>query len=238
MAIIEHASTPAVQRSTSSGTVQTITTAAFAPPANSLLLCMAVNELSPNPTSQPTRTITDSTGGTWTQLVNRPGAVASNYGQISIWCRPLITAPGSMTVSVNRGSTAASDTSVAVRVLTGAASNQAGAGIASGASAEVSTSVLGGNITTTTAGSRVYACAGLGGAETITAKPGTTTIDGWHDTANFSEIYHGRLTADTVTPGIVAVGWNRGASSAADSVWAAVEILPIQPTAGRLFLPF
>ena len=119
MAITEDGSTPAVVSSTAS--VSTRVTTSFSPPANSLLVAM-VGCFSSG--SNGVITVTDSGSHTWTKALESVG-----HTTVAIWRCQLTTAPGSITVT-GTYSNNAGDEYLAVRVLTGAATSQTGAGTA------------------------------------------------------------------------------------------------------------
>src|SRR5579871_4830856 len=112
-------STPAINVGTVSGADSSSVSAAFSPPASSLLVMLATTcraSVQPVVTS-----VTDSLGThlNWTKLVGEEANVCST----AIWIADVpATAPGSMTVTVNYSTNTAYgiNNAVAVAVLTGA----------------------------------------------------------------------------------------------------------------------
>lgn len=228
MAISEDASTPVVQRTTTGTTAATVTSASFTPPAGSLLVGIFVNEFKSNPVAQPTLSISDSVGGSWTQGVQCLGLNANSFGQASIWTRYCATAPGAMTVSAGRSGTAATDMVLAVRVLLGAASDQTGAGTKSNPSKGTFAATSGSqqSLTTTKAGSAAYVASGMGQNVTFTVNGQTTQLDNWSDATNATTQLIGSMTALTGTPGAFSLGWTTVSGATNDFCFAALEILP------------
>lgn len=224
MAIAEDASTPAVVRSTVSSATQTWSTAAFSPPADSLLVVL-VNNLISFATTHAAFTVSDSAGGTWTQGVDAKPA-ASDTCHSAVFYSYRASAPGPITVTVDKGDTWTSDTQLTVRVVTGAATNQTGAATVSYfvATGSAPTNATQQNITTTTVGSRVYAAVTHNSTNAITANANTTNIDTWTEATIFCVLASARQTNTTVTPGATSIGYT-GQSSANNVAFAAMEIL-------------
>ena len=219
--IAQDASTPAaVTASGSAGT--SLTTAAFSPPANTLLVVLTSFEYQAANANTPVFTVTDSVSGTYTA---GPSVSDGSRGMAAIWTRYLYTAPGSMTVTVtNSGPAATHGQVLAVYVLDNAGSVQAKGATAAGHSATAVTAWTEG-ITSTVSGSWVLA-AGAGSALGTVAPLSTTTglLDDQDSTDQVS-LLTGRQCAATVTPGAVTLGW----TSSAPGLYALAlqEILPL-----------
>jgi hypothetical protein len=224
MAIAEDASTPAAVRSTANSATQTWTTAAFSPPADCLLVAIFTGNISFQ-TAPGTFTVSDSAAGAWTSGVDVQAA--TGRGHVTIFYSYRAAAPGAITVTADKGDTWTSDNQLTVRVLTGAASSQAGAATTSyhvdGGSAPANATQQ--NITTTTAGSRVYLGLAHNSTDTLTANANTTNIDNWVETGIFCNLASAKSTNATVTPGVVSIGYT-GQSSTNEVALALLEILP------------
>jgi hypothetical protein len=222
MAIAEDVSTPAVVHTTTNASTPGATTAAFSPPAGSLLV-VVVNILFNAGQTTGTLTVSDSVSGTWTAgPTSGAGSVPNTLS--AIFYRYLSTAPGSITVSVTNSNKAAGSVSLAVRVVNGANPVQVGAA-SSNAYASTTTTAMSEVVTTTKAGSTVYFCAGIvSHTTTYTALAGTTTVDDFQDTTSGHQGFTGVSAALTSVTGTVTLGWTLGTASA--FTWAALEILP------------
>lgn len=164
MTILEDASSPAALRT--DGVAGT--TAAFNPPANSLLLVLAAADW--DAPGGVTFAVTDNKGGTgWTRLARSSGNCGAD-----VWVKYLTTAQTGMTVTVTPTNAwvATSTCLYTTKVLTGASSTQTGAV----ATYNGSNDTL--SITPTTIGSRVYGAFASGQtASNPTANASTTIID-------------------------------------------------------------
>lgn len=122
MAIAEHASSPAVVDA--SGPGASVTTASFSPPAGSLVVAMVASGWDNVGTS--TISISDSSGGGSWSDVTEVEMSTGDRGASAVGVKYFASAPGSITVTAsftnNEGGRY-----LAVKVLTGAASNQSGA---------------------------------------------------------------------------------------------------------------
>lgn len=232
MTIALHASTPSAVRSTSASTTAAVTTDAFSPPADSLLVAVVVAEYAARKTPAPTMAISDSAGGAWTLRAN--GSQTNFFSQVSVWTRYLSSAPGSITVTGDCGATTGTSTSIAVGVLTGADPTQTGAvtlGTASTTSSATEQSL------TLASGSWAYFGVAVGNLSTLVADANTTSIDVWGDASNGSTNGIGRTTTESAG-GATTLGWT-GVGGAVDIAWAGVEILVASagPSAGQLRVP-
>lgn len=222
MAIAEDASTPAVARSTANSATQTLATAAFSPPAASLLVAVFTSVLSFD-TTPATMAISDSASGAWASGINIKG---TNRCQVTIWHSYRAAAPGSITVTANKGDTNTSDTQLTVRVLTGAASSQSGAtSTFTAATPSVPADSALRSITTTTTGSVVYVGLAQNNNAAYTANANTTTIDAWAESVVWASLQSGKTAAATGTPGAITLGFT-GQTSTNELAIALLEILP------------
>lgn len=223
MAITEDASTPVIVVGTSA---TSLTTASFSPPANSLLL--AVVGVGWGNTVPTGATVTDSGGHTWTVAATAAGTVSGTGGLAKIAYTYLSSAPGSITVTATF-TNLSGGSMLAVRVLTGAASSQAGAG--SKTLVGVTNSTVGTvSITTTTTNSLVY---GIGDdperADTFAVNGATSMLTGtpsgtYLDATDAISLMGWKATSATGTPGATTLGgtWQSGTTSNI----SAFEVLP------------
>lgn len=151
MSLAIDSSTPAIAGATN---VVTITSNSFSPPANSLLaIFLNLNGTSPTATGF---TMTDSLGSHLTYTSTVSVALGTNHSYAQIWLAPVVTAPGSMTVTANWTNATAYTNSLAVIVLTAAATTQTGA--ATGSSTSGTAALPSASLTTTQPGSLVLGC--------------------------------------------------------------------------------
>jgi hypothetical protein len=213
--VSEDASTPAVAHTTTYGQT-TVTSASFSPPAGSLLEVMT-DALH----AGDTVTLTDSKSGTYIAGPHIQGTTQA--GSAYFFQRYLSAAPGSMTVTAHISGGTVNSASLAVRVVDGAASSQTGAASATGTGNSTGQY---GSLTTTKAGSWVYAVMGNGdAAETVTPLATTSSVDVWKDSGQSGNLAAmGRSASATGTPGAANYGWT--GSSTDNFVWAAQEVLP------------
>lgn len=220
------ASTPAVADSTGN-TSGSVTSASFSPPAGSLLVAVVNVTYKATVSTAPTLTVTDSKGGTWTE---GPNAYDTHFDGSAVFERYLSAAPGSMTVSFSTSNHSQAGLSLAVEVVDGAASSQAGAG-------QSATGFGGGagpgdesSITTTQAGSLVFVGSGWStDGSQLTPDSATTTLQDYVDSTDITQMLTGQSAA-TTTPGAETLGW-RGTVSEYSS-WAAQEVLPAASCGG------
>lgn len=174
-------------------------------------------------TANPLATVSDSTAGSWTQLVS----TQSNHktGFTAVWVRYLTSAPGPMTVTCRSQSTGSSKhLNFKVWVLTGAAATQNGA-----TAAEDGSGTIAKGITTTVDGSIVYgACVDYDAATTLTANTQTTIVDQWVDTGPGDTWALIKSTNPVSPPGAVTLGVTQ---SDGHSI-ALAEILPAVGVSG------
>ena len=164
MAIAIDSSTPAaVSINSTSGS-----TAAFNPPANSLLVVMSAGVVGAGPGK--ITSITDNLAGHLTYTVAKQEESTYSDFWAEIWTAPCAIAQTGMTVTPTWG--ANPEGMLAVAVLTGAASSQAGAAT-NGATANSASVSCG--VTTTANGSLVIGVAGSRSSTSPTAVPGAQT---------------------------------------------------------------
>ena len=223
MAVTEDASTPAVAETaggftgTSISTSATYGSAAFTPPANSVLVACCIANFASKQSGFPAFTLSDSAGGTWTA-----GPVissAASYAKIQFFTRPCVTSPGSITVTMSRGSdTSAAMLMLAVRVCAGAntttpqGNSQTNSG--SGGTQIVVTE------SQSVAGSLLYVLGDWSNSSAPTAIGGTSTIITTLDNTDGGYLALGSSTAGGT------MGWNVGTLFSAGFIAAALEIQP------------
>lgn len=225
MALAEDASSPAVIASTSGGNPLITTTASFTPPAGSLLVAMAISGRSSG-ALQSAITISSSPSQTWTVVANAQGAGADNGGTAQIAIAYLASAPGATTVTSSM-TNVSSGRSFLVKVITGAAVSQAGAGANTRVQSVVNTDgTL--SVTTTAVGSLVYgASVAIDGNSALTLNGSTSLLNDFSNATQTSRYTQWKSAAVTSTPGAVTLGGTYAA--ARKSAIAAVEILQIIP---------
>lgn len=227
MAVSEDASTPAVATSgggytgTSIQTSSTYGSAAFSPPANSVLVAMCVANYASLQGPYPTFTVSDSAGGTWT--TGPVISTAATYAKVQIFTRPCVSAPGSITVTFSRGSdTNQAELMLAVRVLDGASTSTP-----QGASARASSnsnSNLQIAITPTVVGSLIYVVADEAGNTPPIVQSGTTTLASSLDANDGGYLLSGVSSSTTSSLTSQTFGWQVG--SGEPWIIAALEIVP------------
>lgn len=220
MAVAEGASTPAVVRSASNSTATSLTTAAFTPPAESLIVAVWQYNGSQFAVLPPIN-VSDSVGNRWELKAMNPGPANTNV-VTGVWVRYFRESPGSITVTGTRANADGCCMQLAVRVLADAHPVQNGA-----ASAIFSTTTNGGQkaLTTTTAGALVYVASADPLNDPYVANAATTNLDLWID-ATFQMVNaFGRGTALVGTPGSVTYGWS--GATALKVAWLAIEILEL-----------
>lgn len=220
MAIVEDASAPAAKHST---TGTPFTTAAFSPPANSLIVALVAADGAVAGTS--TATVTDSGGHTWT-LLKRQNTVSGSAlaGTAEVWCMFTTTALTSITVTATIVGHPANGSDLVVKVLTGASATQTGATAGLGSSSTTAQT----SITTTTAGAHVYgAVINWKNSTAYTLNGSTTSVDAFADTTNGDWYAAFKATAAVTTPGATTLGYT---TTAAAANMALAEILPAAGT--------
>lgn len=220
MAIAEDATTPGAKTgSTGSGTL-TVTSNSFSPPASSLLVAIfGIGHGTP----VPSVTISDSGSHTWT---TGPIATQTNCWVGISWVY-LSSAPGSITVSGANSTVEGQSAQLDVRVLTGAASTQSGAG--SNHTTGSSTSWTA-SLTTTEVGSWVYlSICGNSQEATLTPNANTSTLNNFQAVAG-SSVVSARQSSGTGTtsPGATTFGYTVGTTTG--WAWAGLEFLPATTT--------
>jgi hypothetical protein len=225
VALAEDASSPAVIASISGGNPLITTTASFTPPAGSLLVAMAISGRSSG-ALQTAITITSSPAQTWTVAANAQGAGADNGGTAQIAYTYLAAAPGATTVTASM-TNVSSGRSFLVKVITGAAVSQSGAGVNTRVQATISTDGTI-SVTTTAPGSLVYGASdAIDGNSALTLNGATTLLNDFSNTTQASRYTHWKSAAVTVTPGATTLGGTYAA--ARKSSIAALEILQVIP---------
>jgi hypothetical protein len=197
--------------------VSSLSTAGFSPPAGSLLEVI-VNALQAAPGGD-TVTVTDSRGDAFTGGPHIAGTNAPN----SSWFFQFYetSAPGSLTVIAHQAGSNLGTLQLAVQVLDGAASSQAGA--ASGSyNGTTGTTSQTHALTNTQSGSWLYVAAGNGDSfATLTPVGGEVNVNVWNDPASGNDGAVGRLA--TTGTGSQVLGWT--ASDSDPFEWAAQEVL-------------
>jgi hypothetical protein len=223
-------STPAIATQ-ATGSVATVTTASFTPPAGSLLLIRySANTIDPNDPGNPT--ITDSLGGhltyTSVDIGKRPTAPLAD-GQVATWTA-VVGSSAAMTVTVTNGAASPNrHAALCVTVLTGADTTTP-VGAHGASSAITSTSSIAQNYTASaTAGWGFLVVCDWFDAGAETAGTGCT-LEGSADIAsNYTYAFIRRTAADDsngVTNTLRAT--LPGASTSIR--WAWIEILPAAAT--------
>ena len=222
-AVTIDSSTPAIASSSSGSSVTSVTTASFSPPAGTLLVAMCVVNYNISPGVFPAITISDSASGVW-----NTGPYAANLSGPDIaviFTRYCATAPGSITVTMSRGSDSSqAELQLAVRVCDNASpvQNLAGTGVNNAAATGNATVTL--NLTTPR--SACFVCAGQGGNTQAVPNSATTTIQITHDPSDGGYLLFGNQNPfNTFAPAAVTLGWTGGESGSSGAV-AAMEILP------------
>jgi hypothetical protein len=219
MPITEHGSTPAVVTGTGVGN---LVTAAFTPPAGTLLIALVAAGYANSPTV-PGITISGG-GGTWTAGPTQGSSGGTFFGRVSIFYRWLDVAPGSTSVTATY-TNLVGGRFMAVRVLSGAAASQVGAGSAT-RDITVGTTAWTQSITTTRFGSQVYGvCDDPVANDVLTAAANSTLVGAAFQNATDSiSCAACKATATTGTPGATTLGFTNAASQL--GVLALFEVLP------------
>lgn len=217
---------PAAARASQTTTTgAALTSTAFIPPDNSLVVALLGSQLIVNSATPATLLVSDSSGGgNWTIVTHAEWSSGSHYSQTAIAVKYFAASPGPITVSGGRSGTTSVDLQLAVRVLAGAKSSQAGAGVFS--QYKTATANAGQNaITTTGAGSQVYVVAAEDGNDPQTVNAATTTIDLWQNATDNAVNAIGMAKALTGAPGSQGpYGWT-GSQSGNDMAISLLEIL-------------
>lgn len=216
MAITEDASAPAVLKQTGTGVS---TTASFSPPSGSLLVVMASGGwYSGGAGSNTSCTISDSGGGgNWTDVVQVGQSGSGLHGNAAIGFKYFVAAPGSITVSVTWTNLTAGRY-VSVKVLTGAASNQATAATATNDFTAL-TGTFTKAITTTATGSMVYGVVGnCTSGSLFTAAANTTELDDYNNATDSVSHCSWKSTSATGTPGSITLGETRSTGTSQGSL--------------------
>jgi hypothetical protein len=194
-------------------------THSFSPPAGSLVVVTVAWLLGSN--IGATVTCKDSLGNTFTAGPHAQDP--TDAGIAAVFSHAYVSAPGAVTVKATCTTTGFANVVIAPRIITGQAASQAGAGtVATSGSASTAVSK---SITTTVKGSLVYLAAVAPLVSTFTAIASTTTMLADADTFVGDTGAAGRLTAPTVTPGAVLVGWT--STGTYPFGFAALEVIPL-----------
>jgi hypothetical protein len=178
-----------------------------------------VNALQASPGGD-TVTVTDSNGDTFTAGPHIAASKAPNSSWFFQYYEA--SAPGALTVTARQAGANFGTLQLAVNVLTGTATSQAGA--ASG-TYDGTTFTAGEThaLTSTKAGSWLYVAVGNGDASaTLTPVASEVNVDVWNDPASGNDGAIGRLA--TTGTGSQLLGWT--ASNGDPFDWAAQEVLP------------
>lgn len=218
MAITEDASTPAIATGTGTGN---LATASFTPPTGMLLIALVAAGWGSG--AAPGITLSDSVAGSWTTGPTAISAAGTSRGRVSIFYRYLSAAPGSMTVTA-AFTTLSGGRFLALRVLAGAASSQAGAGTAT-KDITPGTTVYTQAITTTQTGSQVYmVCDDPVTNGSLTAAAASTLVGAaFQNSTDVVSSAAGKATSATGTPGATTLGFTNG--TADQGVIALQEVL-------------
>lgn len=202
-----------------------ITSAAFSPPTNSLLVALVAG--GKGSSGAMDTTISDSGGHIWTRVAQAQGTNTGGRGVAAVYCSYMASAPGSIKVT-GAVSNLLGGRYLAVKVLNGASAAQTSS---TGATRVGATSpapdATGGQITlsTTAAGSVVYGISDdWDDNDSFTALSGTTTISSFVDSTDLVTLAGWKSTAATITPGSTTLGGTLGGNSGCNV--AAFEVLP------------
>jgi hypothetical protein len=222
VAVLEDISTPAVAESvggftgTSISTTSTYGSAAFTPPATSVLVACCIVNYATKTTGFPAFTVSDSASGTWTA-----GPVissAASYAKIQFFTRPCVTSPGLITVTFSRGTdTSAAMMALAVRVNTGANTTtpQGSSNTASGSSGSQAAV----SVTQSVAGSLLYVLGDWATNQSPSALGGTNSVITTLDSSDGGYLAVGNSTAGGT------MGWSVSLGTAG-YIAAGLEIVP------------
>jgi hypothetical protein len=220
LAIAKDASSPATGFTVQGSAATSWTTAAFSPPANSLVGVLAMVGYGVAGGSSPACTCKDGNNVTYTA---GPAVFDTAFAWEGIFTHFYASAPGSITIVVSRTGTTQAGVLLFPIVLTGCASSQAGA--ASTTNTSSSTSLIS-SITTTTTGSWALVAGGAGSAESsMTHNGGTSDQQVWVADNTTDQVAGAAGSAVTGTPGATSLGWTLSPTGT-DWAWAALEILP------------
>jgi trimeric autotransporter adhesin len=211
----EDASAPAVAVTDSDITV---TTAAFDPPAGSLLVALVSSD--GDGTASGTTMSVSGGGIGWTEVVfaNSAGCYCGVW--VAVAGSPPVDDP---LITITQTGSTFNGMTARIKVLTGAAPSAAQTGATAVQSANAAHQA---SITTTTTGSIVYGGYGSNSLTSPTAAAGTTLLDSFSDAVNGNFYGTCRSTAATGTPGAATLGIS--APAALGGVGLA-EILPAVP---------
>ncbi|MDB4872540.1 MAG: hypothetical protein JWL97_3544 [Gemmatimonadales bacterium] len=208
--IVEDASAPAT---VTTDTLLTVTTAAFNPPAQSLILALVVCDGSAT-AGAATITITDSGSNSWSNLttsaVSAPGV--GGCAQASCFYTPTALSGYTVTATATAPGTSNKGVLLTVKVLTGAAtaSIQFRGAFASAGGASINPSLP---ITTKQQGSIVYGSIIDFTTNAVLTPNGVTSVITQHQNTTQAETYASfRVTNATVAAGAVTSGFTNAAA--------------------------
>jgi hypothetical protein len=206
MAIALDASTPAAV--SVAGGATSSTSAAFSPPANSMIVVFVGIFATSATVAQSVSGVTNTgTALTWAKKVGANHSGSAPGGAAEIWWAYTTSAPGSITVTATYAAAAGggsdpTDGVMAVKVFTGTATSLASA--ASNAQINTTAAVPSTSITTTGANSWVWGvCANWSNATSPIATSGQTIVDIERDTTNGDEAWTQSQSAVTPSSGTV-----------------------------------
>jgi hypothetical protein len=232
VAISQDASTPSFSATVGgtniganiTGTSGSITSASFSPPANSLVVVIAIASYgSPGTFATCGMTCSDSHSNNYADAFDAPSN-STSYGGISYFEFYYGSAPGSTTVTVllAAGETVSANSTVnlVVLVFDGCASSQTSPATASNRVSTISQQVV---ITPTVIGSQLLCVAVNGTSNPYTVISGTTSIDQKNGDPEGNSLVWGKQTALTSALTSQTLGYTNSASPA---LITALEILP------------
>lgn len=211
-------------------TTRTATTASFTPASGTLLVALV--SVDGAATASTSSVMSDSVAGAWTLLKRQNTNVSGLLGGASeVWCRYLVTSPGSMTVTSTWSATGLNGGNLTVRSLLGCDPTQNGATAGNGGSSVAPSAA----ITPTVLSSWVYgAILDYTSAASMTANAITTLIDQFQDSTNGDTWANFKATAATAALSATTYGFTN-ANAAYNTAMA--EILPLAGGGGPVQPP-
>lgn len=232
MALAIDASSPAVATQTT-GTVATVVSGSFTPPANSVLEVLWSGDGGTSPT-QPT--ITDNLGTPliytrtdWMSVANAPNA----GGQAAAWTAPVGASPAAMTVTVTSGSISGERTA-ALKVVVWTGADTTNPAAAHGMSGSKSAASIAQSYTATAnSGQGTIAVCDFDQAGAETAGTGATLIASANVATNFTYGFLRRTSADDVSGNSNTLNVTLPGTST-NLNWVYVEMQPASASAPSL----
>lgn len=226
MALAEDASSPAIVESTGSGT--SVATAAFSPPAGSLVVALAGYGWE-NGTGEGTGTATvaDSSSGNWATQRQQLNTNASYYGRTLVGAHFFSSAPGSITVTVTfPASLDGGGRYLVVKVITGADSTTP-TGIMTGVAKTSSTTTYTMSVTPTYDGGLIYGVLQQSATSaTATPNANSTEIDEWNNTTDSVGLAAFKTSSTTVAGVPITIGETESASGRGSISVIEVKVAP------------